>query len=146
MDLAYELHDLVRTLDRWAERLLRPEGLSYNRYVALVIIAEHPGMTGRDLARALGISEPSTSALVRKLRDASLLDNVAPKGAGNVRRLEITPAGAQKLRDCSAVLGNSLDRNAEAVGVDPGQLAATIRSIHDEVRTVRGQQSERDRP
>ena len=39
MDLAFELHDLVLTLDRTAERLLTPHGLSYNRYVALVVIA-----------------------------------------------------------------------------------------------------------
>jgi DNA-binding MarR family transcriptional regulator len=146
MDLAYELHDLVRTLDRWAERLLQTEGLSYNRYVALVIGAEHPGMTGRDLARALGISEPSTSALVRKLIDAGLFEDIAPEGAGNLRRLAVTPAGVQKMQACSAILGNSLDLNAEAVGVDPGRLAATIRSIHDEVRTVRDPQPERNRP
>ena len=64
MDLAFELHDLVLTLDRTAERLLTPHGLSYNRYVALVVIAEHPGVTGRLLSNALRVSEAAASGIV----------------------------------------------------------------------------------
>lgn len=137
MDLAYELHDLVRTLDRWAARLLRTEDLSYNQYVALIIVDEHPGLTGRELSRALGISEPSTSALVRKLIAAGLLTDTSRDRTGNVRRLALTPAGVDKRRRCTDLLGDRLDRNAVRVGIDPQELARTIRSLHDEVQTVR---------
>lgn len=137
MDLAFELHDLVRTLDKWAERMLRPEGLSYNKYVALVIVSEHPGMTGRDLARALGVTEAAGSGIVRSLLDIGLMEDQAGTGSGNVRRLNITDIGAVLLERCSAALGSSLDDNARAIGLDPQELASTIRGLHDEVRTVR---------
>lgn len=101
MDLAFELHDLVLTLDRTAERLLTPHGLSYNRYVALVVIAEHPGVTGRLLSNALRVSEAAASGIVRSLLAAGLIDDVAPGGAGHVRHLQITPAGSALVEQCS---------------------------------------------
>lgn len=133
MDLAYELHDLVRTLDRHAERMLRSEGLSYNRYVALVIISEHPGLTGRQLAGAVGVSEPAMSGILRQLLGAGLIANVAPAGTGNVRSFELTTAGAAARARATALLGDTLARSTRRIGVDPVGLAATIRAIHDEV-------------
>jgi len=144
MDLAYELHDLVRTLDRWAERMLRPAGLSYSRYVALVIVCEHPGLTGRDLARGLGVSEAAASGLVKALLRDELVENVAGEGAGNVRRLRATEAGRATQQRCAELLGDSLDRNARAIGIDPAQLALTVRALHDEVRTTRTDSSSED--
>ncbi|MGV9791734.1 MarR family winged helix-turn-helix transcriptional regulator [Gordonia sp. NPDC003422] len=134
MDLAYELFDLVRTLDRAADRVLSTQGLSWNRYLALVVLSEHEGLTVRMLAGAIGISEPSTSNLVRKLVDAGFIDNSAPAGAGNVRHLTVTPTGIVKKNVCSKLLGDSLDDNAIRIGIDPGELAGTIRRLHDEVR------------
>ncbi|WP_167132581.1 MarR family winged helix-turn-helix transcriptional regulator [Paramicrobacterium chengjingii] len=135
MDLAYELHDLVRTLDRMAEKILRPHGLNVNRYVALVIISEHAGLTGRDLSGALGITEAAGSGIVRSLLTRGLIHDAAVTGSGNIRRLRLTDDGADVLRRCSLELGTSLDDNALAVGIDPTGLAATIRALHDEVRT-----------
>lgn len=134
VDLAHELHDLVRTLDRHAERALRPEGLSYHRYAALIITSEHPGITGRRLAGALGISEPSTSALVRQLMSAGLLRDVAPVGAGNVRRLELTDHGESAKQRCTDLLGGALEQSARRVGLDAADLATAVRALHDEVR------------
>lgn len=142
MDLAYELHDLVRTLDRWAERMLKPEGLSYSRYVALVIVCEHPGLTGRDLARGLGVSEPAASGLVRAMLRDGLVENFAPEGAGNIRRLRATDAGHALQKRCAELLGDSLDRNARTIGIDPLHLAGVIRTLHDEVRLVRAATAE----
>ena len=138
MDLAFELHDLVLTLDRTAERLLTPHGLSYNRYVALVVIAEHPGVTGRLLSNALRVSEAAASGIVRSLLDAGLVEDTAQRGDGNVRRLRATPAGVELRATCSDLLGSALDTAAWRIGVDPESLALSIRALHDQVRSPRG--------
>ena len=135
MDLAYELHDLVRTLDREAERILRPEGLNYHRYLALIILAEHPGITGRQLAAAIRVTEAAASGIVRTLLKGQLIEDAAGPGTGNVRHLKISAEGAVTLDRCSALLGSSLDENARAIQIDPEQLARTIRALHDELRT-----------
>lgn len=137
MDLAHELHDLVRTLDKWAEKILRPEGLTYNQYVALVILSQHPGITGRLLAKSLGVTEAAGSGIVKVLLTKDFVTNHAAIGSGNRRELHITPAGQEKTDHCGHLLGHSLDDNARAIGLDPSGLAAIIRSLHDEVRTVR---------
>ncbi|WP_417216209.1 MarR family winged helix-turn-helix transcriptional regulator [Arthrobacter sp.] len=134
MDLAYELHDLVRTLDRHADAMLRPHGLTYNRFVTLVIAAEHPGLTGRQLARAVGISEPAMSAIVRHLLGAGLVDDGAGDGAGNVRRIRVTLAGAQRLGEARGTLGDSLTETARRLDIDTGELAATIHRLHQALR------------
>ncbi|MDO5052764.1 MAG: MarR family transcriptional regulator [Pseudoclavibacter sp.] len=136
MDLAYELHDLVLTLDRWAEASLRPHGLSYNRYLALVIIAEHPGLTGRRLAEPLRVSEAAVSGIVRSLLAAGLVEDASSPGSGYVRRLRVSPAGSELLARCSGLLGSALDDSARAVGLDPRELAKTIRALHDHVRSA----------
>ncbi|WP_432510511.1 winged helix-turn-helix transcriptional regulator [Kineococcus sp. SYSU DK001] len=102
--------------------------------MALVITSEHPGITGRRLAGALGISEPSTSALVRQLMSAGLLRDVAAPGTGNVRRLEPTELGETTKRRCTDLLGGALERSALRIGLDAAALAATVRALHDEVR------------
>lgn len=137
MDLAHELHDLVRTLDRWAEQILRPEGLSYNQYVALIILSRHPGMTSRVLAGALGVTEAAGSGIVKALLTGGLITDQARPGAGNRRELHVTASGADKLERCGGLLGRSVDDNARTIGIDPDALAATIRALHDEVRTIR---------
>jgi hypothetical protein len=134
VDLAYELHDLVRTLDNAAERLLRPAGLSYRRYLALVIIGEHPNLTGRNLGQALGVSEAAVSVTVRELMKAGLVHDVAQAGSGNVRRLSLSQSGRQKRAECSALLGASLDETAAQAGIDPHDLAGTIRLLHQAVK------------
>ena len=128
MDLAHELHDLVRTLDREAERLLRGEGMTYHRFVALAIVAEHPGTTGRRLASAVGVSEPSMSLL----DDGHVVD--LSEGVGRARRLAATEAGRSTLGTCRRVLGDALDGAARSLGLDPQELARTVRALHDAVR------------
>lgn len=134
MDLAYELHDLVFTLDRDAETLLKPYGLTYRRYVALVIIGEHPGLTGRDLAGGLSVTEAATSGIVKKLLTQGLIRNLADVGSGHVRRLDVTDTGRDLQETCARLLGSSFDDNVRRLGIDPADLAATVRAIHDEVR------------
>ena len=133
MDLAHELHDLVLTLDRQAEALLQPDGLTYRRYVALVIIGEHPGMTGRDLAGALGVSEPAASGIVRRLITDQLIQDSSGAGSGHVRRLELTPSGQELLARASRRLGNTLDATVREIGIDPAELAETLHRIHQRI-------------
>lgn len=134
MDLAYELHDLVRTLDRQAERMLRPLNLTYNRYLALEIVGEHPGVSGAQLARALGITEASCSALVRRLIADGHATDLAEKGSGNVRRLQLTENGELLRGKASHALGGAFDDVVRRLGFDPLRLAQTIRSIRNELK------------
>ncbi|GAB3565087.1 MarR family winged helix-turn-helix transcriptional regulator [Spelaeicoccus albus] len=133
MDLAYELHDLVLTLDKQAETLLQPLGISYRRYVALVIVDEHPGVTGRDLSRALLVTEAAASGIVKRLLADGLIVDTSAAGSGHVRRLEATDDGRALRVRSSKALGTTLDDTVRELGIEPTAFAHTIRSIHDAV-------------
>lgn len=127
--LAHDLHVLVRTLDRAAETRLTPFGISYARYLAMVIVADHDGLTQRDLAAALGQSEPTASRTVSALADAGWLEAVRTPGTGNRRGLRLTAAGRDLLERAGAVLGSAFDEVVRSVGHDPAALATDVRRM-----------------
>lgn len=111
--LSYDLHKLTARLDSVADGLLRREaGMSYSRFLALFAVRETGG-SQRDVARWLGLTEPSTSRMVGVLVADGLLTATRTAGAGNRRQLELTDEGARLVERCSHMLE---DRFAELVG------------------------------
>jgi len=139
VNLAYELHDLVRTLDRQADEILRTRDLGYLRYVALIIIDERPGISGRQLAHAVGVSDAASSGIVRKLEAAGLVHDVSPDGSGRTRNWTATSEGVALRRECDELLGDGLGDTARRIGLDPTELAHTIRALHNALRTSEDQ-------
>jgi DNA-binding MarR family transcriptional regulator len=93
-NLAFDLHLLTARLDRAADRILTEAlGVSYRRYLALLIVGKLEEPTQRALAVALEISEPSTSRMTTLLAEAGLLDVGPAAAGGNRRRLALTPQG-----------------------------------------------------
>lgn len=127
--LAHELNELVMVLNASTEQRLAPFDLTYRRFVALVIIGEHPGLTGRRLAEALGVSEAAVSGLLRSLFDRGLVTDDAPAGSGHRRSLRLTPAGTRLWRRSAAALGDAFDRFVSSLGIDADGLTDTIRTI-----------------
>lgn len=134
MNLSHELHDLILTMDRQAEEMLGPLGLTYRRYVALVIVGQHPGLTGRHLAGGLGVTEAAASGLVRSLLDAALVRDVSPAGSGHRRQLALTDSGTELCRRATDTLGTRFDDAVRRLGLDPHQLARTINAIHRAIK------------
>lgn len=127
--LAYDLHRLVRALDRSAEVRLAPFGISYARYLALLIVGEHDGLTQRDLAGALGLSEPTASRTASALADAGWLAITRTPGSGNRRTLSLTAAGRDLLDEASTRLGSDFDDVVRSMGRDPDALADDVRHL-----------------
>jgi DNA-binding MarR family transcriptional regulator len=102
--LSYELHKLTARMDNAADGLLRREaGVSYTRFLALFAVAQTGG-SQRDMARWLGLTEPSTSRMVGVLAADGLLEVNRIPGAGNRRQLQLTDDGARLVDRCSHML------------------------------------------
>lgn len=105
--LSYELHKLTARLDRAADGLLRSaEGISYSRFLALFAVRETGG-TQREVAEWLGLSEASMSRMASVLARDGLLSVDRVPGAGNRRRLRLTPEGARLVADGGRLLEES---------------------------------------
>jgi DNA-binding MarR family transcriptional regulator len=102
--LSYQLHKLTARLDHAADGLLRREvGVSYSRFLALFAVQETGG-SQRDMARWLGLTEPSTSRMVGVLAADGLLTATRTAGAGNRRQLRLTGEGVRVVQRCSQML------------------------------------------
>lgn len=95
-DLTFDLHRLTHRLDQAADRILGDElGLSYRRFLTLLLVGELTEPTQRALANALGITEPSASRMAAVLADAGYLEAGTASQGGNRRRLRLTATGKE---------------------------------------------------
>lgn len=116
--LSYELHKLTARLDRAADGLLREAaGVSYARFLALFAVRECGG-TQRDMARWLGLSEPSTSRMVRVLAADGLLEVEILVGRGNRRQVRLTARGEELIDRCGELLEGRFEEFVKLCGVD----------------------------
>lgn len=127
--IGYDLHTLVRHLDRHADRLLQEHGLTYRRYVTLLVIGELGDATQRGVAEQLDVSDAAVSRMVPVLAETGLVTVVADAGRGHRKRITLTSAGRQQLDAATATLGTALDELTRSLGIDPDALAADLRTI-----------------
>lgn len=127
--LAHDLHVLVRALDRSAEARLAPFGITYQRYLALVIIDSADGLTQRELAAALGQTEATASRTSAALSGAGLVEVSRTPGSGNRRSLALTAAGEDLLSRASERLGSDFDSVVRETGQDPDLIAEHVRRL-----------------
>lgn len=129
--LGYDLHTLVRRLDRAADRLLVPLGLSYRRYLTLLLVGELDGGTQRQVAEAVGTSEPAVSRMLGALTDDGLTTVAPDPGNGHRKLVRLTADGRDLVERATATLGDQLDDLVRSLGLDPDRLAADVRTVRD---------------
>lgn len=88
-------HRLRTDADR---RCLAAAGITTAQLGALFAVRDRPGLTQRDLARALGLRESAVTALVARLTTAGLVARQAHPREHRAVVLELTADGAAALR------------------------------------------------
>ena len=134
VSLTHQLHLLVRRMDHYADGLLAEHGLTYRRFLTLLIVDEHPGATQRAVAERTGASEPAASRLLRSLAEDGLVAMGRTPGGGNRRALQLTGAGRERLAAASAAVGGSFDDLVSALGIDGAALSRDVTRLSDALR------------
>ncbi|GIF52677.1 DNA-binding MarR family transcriptional regulator [Asanoa ferruginea] len=117
-NLGLELHTLVSRLEQAGDRIMRADhGLSYRRFMVLVMVGELGASTQRALADGLGVTEPSVSRMVGTLADSGLLSVLPDPAGGNRRRIALTDAGRQLVDRAGTDLVQRLTKFVESTGV-----------------------------
>lgn len=128
---------LTVRLDRSADRILQAEhGLSYRRFVTLLILGELGSATQRALAEELSVSEPSASRMTRVLAEAGLLDVRADPGGGNRRRLSLTASGRQMVEQCHELLERRFADVVDRSGVSYADYTRDTRLLTEALSTA----------
>lgn len=130
-NLGLELHTLVSRLERAGDRILREGyGMSYRRFLVLVMVGELGVATQRALAESLAVSEPSASRMVAALADTGLLSVAPDPGGGNRRRIALTDAGRSFVERAGTELIQQLTELVERNGVPFGTYLAHTRRLN----------------
>lgn len=116
--LSFDLHALTSRLDRSADRILRAEqGVSYRRFLALLIVSERGAASQRALAEGLGVSEPSVSRMTGVLAASGLLRVEPDPAGGNRRQVSLTPRGRRVVTNGRDTLERRFSDLVERSGV-----------------------------
>lgn len=130
--LACDLHALTARVDRSADRILAAEcGLSYRRFMALLILGELGTATQRALAEQLGVTEPSVSRMAGTLAESGFLDLRPDPSGGNRRRLTLTREGKHMVKRCQRLLERRFEQLVRRSGVPHAQYAEHTRMLLD---------------
>jgi DNA-binding MarR family transcriptional regulator len=129
-DLSRSLHALTARLDRAADGILHAEqNVSYRRFLTLYAVHEMGGTTQRDLARWMGVTEPSVSRMTGVLVEAGFLEARADRAGGNRRHLQLTRAGEELIARCGALLEDRFAALLKFAGVSYDDFGASTRGL-----------------
>ena len=119
------------------EDVLRPLGMTVTHYSCLEVLAQRPGASNSDLARATFVTRQSMNVLLQTLEKDGYVSRPKHAPVGKVLPTELTAKGRRSLAQASAAVrsvesrmlgGLTADEQAEAFRI----LQSMIRSLRDE--------------
>ncbi|WP_433088754.1 MarR family winged helix-turn-helix transcriptional regulator [Dactylosporangium sp. CA-052675] len=130
-NLGLELHTLLSRLERAGDQILRTgHGLSYRRFMVLVMVGELGVSTQRALADSLAVTEPSMSRMVAALAETGLLTVVPDPAGGNRRQIALTDTGRALVEQAGTDLIRRLTELVESTGVPFDTYLAHTRQLN----------------
>lgn len=95
--LGYVVKRLHLALTGAVDAELAKERLTSTQFGAMSVLARHPGLSGAELAAAIGVSEQATSTLIERLAARGLLERHAHPIDRRRRVLRVSPTGRSSL-------------------------------------------------
>lgn len=120
--LLRQAHGAVRSA---LDATLAEAGLTSPQFLVLNLLDTYPGASGAHLARVAQLTPQTVNLIVRKLERERLIARREHETHGRVLRMELTEAGAQRLRQCKQL----------ADGVEARILALLDRDTETKVRS-----------
>lgn len=133
--VGYRLKEAASAYHAAMERALRPSGLTITQYATLEILAQRPGLSSAELARATFVTRQSMGAVLQALAGEGLIDRADEAPHGRALPVDLTAAGRERLRRASTAVRSVEDHMLAAI--DPGQTEPLRRSLDHATRALR---------
>lgn len=133
--LGYLLKEASSALRTAMEEVLRPLGMSMTRYSCLEHLAQRPGLSNSELARATFVTRQSMNVLLQTLEREGLVTRPAQATVGKTLPTRLTPRGRRSLEKATAAVRSvELRMLAELSETDQASALRLLRSM---VRSLR---------
>lgn len=106
------------------DKALREHGLTVPQYATLELLAQHPGMSNADLARATFVTRQSGNVVLRGLQEAGLITRPATADHGRARPAHLTEEGRARLAAVQTAVYAIEERMVRAI--PPQRMAALL--------------------
>ena len=93
--LCFALYTGARTIVRKYKPFLDPLGLTYTQYIALLVLWEQDGISGKDLGERLVLDSGTLTPLIKKLEKQGLLKRERVLNDERFVSIKLTEAGRQ---------------------------------------------------
>lgn len=134
--LAYLVARVHHRLQQAMDRALRTVDITPTQFYALAHVAQRPGLSGAELARALLTTPQATATLIGRLTAAGLVERDRP-GPGVSGAVSLTPAGRKRLRAATTV---AVDAEAAALSsippADRHRVSTVLQSLLDDLEAL----------
>lgn len=124
------LHQLVRLMDKYAEKILQDEfSISYSWFLILATIAIIEPSTQHFIAETLNYSDAAVSRLVVNLKDHGLISVEPDPSHGRRSIVRITDEGRSLVTRSNVKLEEAFAGALEAAKVDPLTFEESVTSL-----------------
>jgi MarR family transcriptional regulator, organic hydroperoxide resistance regulator len=105
--------------------------------ICLRILADHDGMSQRELAHALRLSPPTVTAMLKRLERAGTVERRPDAADGRVTRVHLTELGREREHAARKVLVGALGAVLESLSEqDRAELARLLDLVAEHAREV----------
>jgi DNA-binding MarR family transcriptional regulator len=97
--LGFLMHDVSRMRRTAFDQYMKPLKITRSQWWVLIYLARHDGMIQSDLANLLELGKAALGSLVDRLEAAGLVRRGADEADRRAKRVYLSPAGAQLIKE-----------------------------------------------
>ncbi|MCX8998528.1 MarR family transcriptional regulator [Rhizobiaceae bacterium BDR2-2] len=127
--LCFALYGASLALTRTYKPLLEPLGLTYPRYLAMLVLWETDGVPVKALGERLGLDSGTLSPLLKRLEQAGYVTRQRDRADERQVTVSLTPAGAALKAKAVEVMA--------AIGVATGCSLEEMAALRDRLQALR---------
>jgi DNA-binding MarR family transcriptional regulator len=117
------------------ESVLRPLGMTVTHYSCLELLAQRPGLSNSELARAAFVTRQSMNVLLKTLERDGYVTRPAEAAVGKVLPTRLTPKGRRSLAKATAAVRSVEDRMLG--GMSQAEQSAAFTTLRNMISSLR---------
>jgi DNA-binding MarR family transcriptional regulator len=133
--LGYLLKEASSALRQSMESVLRPLGMTVTHYSCLELLAQRPGLSNSELARAAFVTRQSMNVLLKTLERDGYVTRPAEAAVGKVLPTRLTPKGRRSLAKATAAVRSVEDRMLG--GMSQAEQSAAFTTLRNMISSLR---------